>query len=82
MRLDLTAEERHAKEQVKLPWQHTGEGSQYKRFDMNEYLPQAAGGQAPGANLEGQGKLGHIMYVRDSDSDHDSDEDPDDDLDI
>jgi hypothetical protein len=30
----------------------------------------------------GEGRLGHILYVRDSEGEHDSDEDPDEDLDV
>jgi hypothetical protein len=50
--------------------------------DARQYLPPAAGGFGPGAEGQlGSGKLGHILYVRDSEEEHDSDEDPDDDLD-
>ena len=44
----------------------------------------AAGGRGGGG--EGgdaaAGRLGHILYVRDSEEEHDSDEDPDDDIDL
>ncbi|CAG9464967.1 unnamed protein product [Pedinophyceae sp. YPF-701] len=85
MRLELSSEERKARDAVVLPWQHTGDLPSHANFDAEEYLPPAAGGRGPGgkhADDAGGQKLGHIMYVRDSDSDYDSDEDPDDDLDI
>eukprot|EP00201_Polytomella_parva_P000670 CAMPEP_0175079972 /NCGR_PEP_ID=MMETSP0052_2-20121109/25198_1 /TAXON_ID=51329 ORGANISM="Polytomella parva, Strain SAG 63-3" /NCGR_SAMPLE_ID=MMETSP0052_2 /ASSEMBLY_ACC=CAM_ASM_000194 /LENGTH=392 /DNA_ID=CAMNT_0016350519 /DNA_START=302 /DNA_END=1480 /DNA_ORIENTATION=+ len=79
MRLGL-----QAKEKVVLPYQHTGEGRIYREAaDFREYLPPAAGGHGAAAGGAGENRLGHIMYMRDSDSDGcDSDEDPDDDLDI
>jgi hypothetical protein len=39
-------------------------------------------GKGVSAGERKEGTLGHIMYVRDSESEHDSDEDPDDDLDF
>lgn len=79
MRLEVSAEEAAARERVQLPYEHQGQGQLYAAgLDFREYLPEAAGGRR-----RGQGRLGHILYVRDSDSeDPDSDEDPDDDLDV
>ena len=78
MKLELTQEEIEAKTRVTLPFEHQGKSSLYKTDDYRDYLPPEAGGHGPGG-----GKLGHILYVRDSDSEEpDSDEDPDDDLDI
>lgn len=72
-------QEREARQAVILPYEHQGAGRAYQTDDYKDYLPHSAGGQGKGT---GQDLLGHIMYVRDSESDHDSDEDPDDDLDI
>jgi hypothetical protein len=74
-------QERAAKEQVVLPYEHRGASSLHQADDFTQYLPPAAGGAGAGA---GKHKLGHILYVRDSDDEgeYDSDEDPDDDLDI
>ena len=79
MRLDVSAEEAAARREVQLPYEHQGQGQLYATgTDFRDYLPEAAGGRR-----QGQGRLGHILYVRDSDSeDPDSDEDPDDDLDV
>ena len=79
MRLDVSAEEAAARGQVQLPYEHQGQGQLYASGgDFRDYLPEAAGGRR-----QGNGRLGHILYVRDSDSeDPDSDEDPDDDLDV
>jgi elongator complex protein 5 len=79
MRLDVSAEEAVARSQVQLPYEHQGQGQLYASGgDFRDYLPEAAGGRR-----RGTGRLGHILYVRDSDSeDPDSDEDPDDDLDV
>jgi hypothetical protein len=78
MRLELSGAEREAREAVRLPYEHQGQGSLYATHDYRDYLPPEAGGHGPGG-----GRLGHILYVRDSDSEEaDSDEDPDDDLDI
>ncbi len=79
MRLDVSAEEAAARSQVQLPYEHQGQGQLYASGgDFRDYLPEAAGGRR-----RGTGRLGHILYVRDSDSeDPDSDEDPDDDLDV
>lgn len=75
MKLELTEEERVARGSVRLPYEHQREEGRYATGDFRDYLPPEAGGKG--------GKLGHILYVRDSDSeDVDSDEDPDDDLDI
>lgn len=74
------AQERAAKAAVQLPYVHQGAGKAYASGDARQYLPPAAGGYGPG--VEGPGRLGHILYVRDSDEEHDSDEDPDDDLDV
>ena len=96
MRLGLTDEERRAKDQVKMPFQHKGEGkAQYETGDFRDYLPRAAGGVSSKQQhtidhrakegKEGGGevtRLGHINYIRDSESEGYSDEDPDDDLDI
>jgi hypothetical protein len=95
MRLGLTDEEKRAKEQVKMPFQHQGEGKAlYGTGDFRDYLPKAAGGVSSKQQHqidhradedEGGGevsRLGHINYVRDSESEGYSDEDPDDDLDI
>ena len=67
-----------------LPYEHRGQSARYATTAFEEYLPPAAGGRGAGRPVEGvgSGKLGHILYVRDSESEHDSDEDPDDDLDI
>ena len=72
-------QEREARQAVVLPYEHQGSSQQYQTADFRDYLPHSAGGQGKGVK---QGALGHIMYVRDSESEHDSDEDPDDDLDI
>lgn len=79
MRLDVSAEEAAARSQVQLPYEHQGQGQLYASGgDFRDYLPERAGGRR-----RGTGRLGHILYVRDSDSeDPDSDEDPDDDLDV
>lgn len=79
MRLDVSAEEATARSQVQLPYEHQGQGQLYASGgDFRDYLPERAGGRR-----RGTGRLGHILYVRDSDSeDPDSDEDPDDDLDV
>jgi elongator complex protein 5 len=78
MRLHLTEDEEKARREVQLPYEHRGEGSRYGTGDYRDYLPEAAGGRRAAG-----GQLGHILYVRDSDSEEpDSDEDPDDDLDI
>jgi elongator complex protein 5 len=75
MRLELTEPEAAARKHVQLPYEHQGQGSVYSSRDYREYLPETAGGKST--------RLGHILYVRDSDSEEpDSDEDPDDDLDI
>jgi hypothetical protein len=77
MRLELSEGERAAREGVRLPYEHQGHGARYTTGDFRDFLPQEAGGKGGG------GRLGHIMYVRESDSEEaDSDEDPDDDLDI
>mmetsp|Transcript_33966 Transcript_33966/g.86845 ORF Transcript_33966/g.86845 Transcript_33966/m.86845 type:complete len:354 (-) Transcript_33966:1343-2404(-) len=79
MKLTLTEQERVAKEQVVLPYEHRGAGDN-AASDFRQYLPPAAGGVGAGS---GKQKLGHILYARDSDEgEFDSDEDPDDDLDI
>ena len=79
MRLDVSSKEAAARAEVQLPYEHQGQGQLYASGgDFRDYLPEAAGGRQ-----RGNGRLGHILYVRDSDSeDPDSDEDPDDDLDI
>ena len=55
-------------------------------LDFRDYLPPAAGGRATataaGGPASNPNRLGHILYVRDSEGEADSDEDPDDDLDI
>ena len=56
-----------AREVVKLPYEAW----------RNE--PRAASRDSINQTAE---RLGHILYIRDSDTDADSDEDPDDDLDI
>ena len=67
---------------MQLPYVHQGAGGVGDVDDARQYLPPAAGGFGPGAEGQlGSGKLGHILYVRDSEEEHDSDEDPDDDLD-
>lgn len=76
MKLSLTPEEEEARRKVELPYEHKGQSSIYRTEDYRDYLPSVAGGRSGG------GGLGHILYVRDSESDYDSDEDPDDDLDI
>lgn len=78
MKLELSEEERRAKTNVVLPYEHQGHQDAYQTNDYRDYLPAEAGGHGP------SGHLGHIVYIRDSDSDgeYDSDEDPDDDLDI
>lgn len=75
-------QERAAKAAVQLPYVHQGAGKAYASGDARQYLPPAAGGYGPGVEQGQAGKLGHILYVRDSDEEHDSDEDPDDDLDV
>ena len=97
MNLGLTREERRAKEQVKMPFEHQGEGKAlYNTGDFRDYLPRAAGGVSSkhqhqidhrmrnDEDKEGGEvmRLGHINYIRDSESEGYSDEDPDDDLDI
>ncbi|GLI68283.1 hypothetical protein VaNZ11_012643 [Volvox africanus] len=89
MRLSLTEEERRAKQQVVLPYQHQGQkhrssalGAAYAAGDHAGYLPPAAGGTGPAAGGRGQQSLGHILYVRDSASEADSDQELDEDLDI
>lgn len=78
MKLELSDQEMAAKTLVKLPYEHRGDGSRYQTNDYRDYLPPEAGGHGLSDK-----KLGHILYVRDSDSEEpDSDEDPDDDLDI
>ena len=79
MKLELSQQEQEAKTHVKLPYEHRGhDASLYDTGDYRDYLPPQAGGHGPSS-----GPLGHILYVRDSDSEEpDSDEDPDDDLDI
>lgn len=78
MKLELSDQEIAAKTAVKLPYEHRGDGSRYQTNDYRDYLPPEAGGHGLSDK-----KLGHILYVRDSDSEEpDSDEDPDDDLDI
>lgn len=77
MKLNLSEEEIAARNRVQLPYEHQGQNSLYSTSDYRDYLPTEAGG-----NKQGEGRLGHILYVRDSDSEPDSDEDPDDDLDI
>jgi hypothetical protein len=72
-------QEQELRGQVVLPYQHKGEQSNFASGQFKSYLPPAAGGYGKGAGAD---KLGHILYVRDSDNDYDSDEDPDDDLDI
>jgi len=81
MKLTLSEQEREAKNKVVLPYEHRGDSSLYSTDDFTTYLPPAAGGTGAGS---GKDKLGHILYVRDSDDEleYDSDEDPDDDLDI
>lgn len=79
---DSHLQERAAKEKVVLPYEHQGQSSIYQAADFREYLPPAAGGHGAAAGGSGENRLGHILYVRDSDEEHDSDEDPDDDLDI
>ena len=81
MRLGRTEAEQAAKDGVVLSFEHGGRGK-YADTDFTSYLPPAAGGTGEGRPLEGAGRLGHILYVRDSDEEYDSDEDPDDDLDI
>lgn len=91
--LCVRAQERQAKQQVRLPYEHQGAGRQYETGDFRDYLPVPAGGHAGSQHLRDYAagaasaeaevtRLGHILYVRDSDEEHDSDEDPDDDLDI
>lgn len=78
----VCVQERAAKAAVQLPYEHQGAGGVAAVADARQYLPPAAGGFGPGAEDQlGSGKLGHILYVRDSEEEHDSDEDPDDDLD-
>ncbi len=48
--------------------------------DIDAVAAAAASAAAPSAPEVS--RLGHILYVRDSEEEHDSDEDPDDDLDI
>lgn len=76
-------QERAARAAVQLPYVHQGASKTYTAEDARQYLPPAAGGFGPGVDDgAGSGRLGHILYVRDSEEEHDSDEDPDDDLDI
>eukprot|EP00878_Enallax_costatus_P015900 GHUV01016668.1.p1 GENE.GHUV01016668.1~~GHUV01016668.1.p1 ORF type:complete len:406 (+),score=104.06 GHUV01016668.1:266-1483(+) len=83
MRLEMSEQERAAKAAVQLPYVHQGAGRSYEIADFRQYLPPAAGGYGPGVeDAAGSSKLGHILYVRDSEEEHDSDEDPDNDLDI
>ena len=79
MRLEVSEKEAEARSKVALPYEHQGQGQLYAAgTDFRDYLPEAAGGRKADS-----GRLGHILYVRDSDSEEpDSDEDPDDDLDI
>ncbi len=65
-----------------LPYLHQGHTAAHQAGDLRAYLPPAAGGHGPAAGGSGDNRLGHILYVRDSDQEADSDEDPDDDLDI
>ena len=93
--LSSPPQEQAAKQLVRLPYEHQGQGIQYQTGDFRDYLPGPAGGHAGGQHPQdaprssgsggdpaGAGRLGHILYVRDSEEEHDSDEDPDDDLDI
>jgi hypothetical protein len=81
--LNLCLQERAARAAVQLPYVHQGASKTYAAEDARQYLPPAAGGFGPGVDDGvGSGRLGHILYVRDSEEEHDSDEDPDDDLDI
>ncbi|WIA16289.1 hypothetical protein OEZ85_012992 [Tetradesmus obliquus] len=83
MRLEVSEQERAARAAVQLPYVHQGASKTYTAEDARQYLPPAAGGFGPGVDDgAGSGRLGHILYVRDSEEEHDSDEDPDDDLDI
>jgi len=82
MSLSLTEEQQRAKAGVVLPYEHVSGSDRYATTDFQSYLPPAAGGTGQGRELEGAGRLGHILYVRDTDSERDSDEDPDEDLDI
>lgn len=78
MHLGLSEREEAARKAVRLPYEHQGQSALYSSGDWRDYLPEEAGGRRQGSS-----RLGHIMYVRDSDSEEpDSDEDPDDDLDI
>ena len=73
-------QERQSRDAVVLPFEHQGKSQHYSSDDFTSYLPPSAGGKAAG---QGNGKMGHIKYVRDSDSEPpDSDEDVDDDLDF
>mmetsp|Transcript_26763 Transcript_26763/g.79480 ORF Transcript_26763/g.79480 Transcript_26763/m.79480 type:complete len:403 (-) Transcript_26763:79-1287(-) len=87
MRLELNDQERAAKEHVRLPYEHQGDAARYQTGQWKDYLPVSAGGMAGAQHHSDHAaaevtKLGHILYVRDSEEEHDSDEDPDDDLDI
>lgn len=75
----VALQEREARQAIILPYEHQGAGRAYQTDNYRDYLPHAAGGHSKGS---GTGELGHIMYIRDSESEYDSDEDPDDDLDI
>jgi hypothetical protein len=81
-------QEKAARDHVRLPYEHQGQGSRFQTADYRDYLPGPAGGHAGrqhplDADEQQQvSRLGHIHYVRDSEEEHDSDEDPDDDLDI
>lgn len=76
-------QDRAARAAVQLPYVHQGARKSHKVADFRQHLPPAAGGYGPGVeDAAGSGKLGHILYVRDSEEEHDGDEDPDDDLDI
>lgn len=74
-------QERAAKEEVVLPWEHSQAGC----ATQDDLRPVALPGQRVAvrdADPTGAGK-GFILYVRDSDNDDvDSDEDPDDELDV
>jgi hypothetical protein len=72
MRLGLTEEERAARERVVLPFERARGGGS----GGEEGVGGAGAGSGPAP------RLGHILYVRDSEGEADSDEDPDDDLDL
>ena len=85
---ELHQQEKSARDHVRLPYEHQGQGSRFQTSDYRDYLPGPAGGHAGrqhplDADEQQQvSRLGRIHYVRDSEEEHDSDEDPDDDLDI